>query len=182
MNTYQDIVRINNKSLAIPNKLYQALDPSGVVRTWRGADNKRLLLLATNGAVAAMAIPPKKDDSIVATLTSTDSITLDYVASVPIAQYNPVTSDGKLADNNTLSTRNKLIGISITTTAAGFVGNAIGFGEVSNGSWSWTIGDKIFLNGTSLSTIAPTTGYSQMIGTATAVDTIDINIQPTIRL
>jgi hypothetical protein len=106
---------------------------------------------------------------------------ISYIATDNIAAYDPVTSNGKLANSNTIAQRGKIIGIANVATLIGFSGTVIGSGTITNPLWSWAIGDIIFLNGTSLSTTPPTTGYLQIIGTATAADTIDIKLPIAIR-
>ena len=105
----------------------------------------------------------------------------DYIATENISIFDVVTSDGKVGNSAIVSQRNKIIGLSKTATLIGFMGTAIGFGEITNGAWTWTIGDKIFLNGTTLSTVAPSSGFSILIGTAIGTDTIKIELQPSIR-
>lgn len=110
------------------------------------------------------------------------NLEIDFVATETIAAYQVVTSDGKVGNSATISQKNKIIGIAKTNVAIGFAGKAIGFGEIQNVAWAWTVGDKIFLNGILLSTSAPATGFSQQIGTAIASDTIDVKDQPSVLL
>jgi len=110
-----------------------------------------------------------------ASITSVEE-TLSFNSTDTITAYDVVTSTGKVADSSTLSHRGKIIGIAKASVSSGFIGVARGIGSITNASWSWTIGDKIFLNGTSLSTTAPSSGFSQFIGTAIASDTIDIQL------
>ena len=65
---------------------------------------------------------------------------------------------------------------------SGFNGSVVGFGKITNPLWAWTVGDRIFLNGTSLSTTAPSSGFIQIIGVAIASDTIDIKLAQSILL
>lgn len=103
-------------------------------------------------------------------------VLIDYSATASINAFDPVTSLGTVADSTNVAQRNKVIGIAIAAVGSGFIGQAVGFGKIVNYAWSWTIGDKIFLNSTILSTTAPTTGFIQIIGTATAANTIDVKL------
>lgn len=108
--------------------------------------------------------------------TSSGGELISYLAATSITAFKVVTSTGQIADSDAVLQRNKIIGISTTNVLSGFTGKAKGFGSIINPAWMWSIGDKIYLNGTSLSTTAPSTGYSQLIGTATASDTIDVKL------
>lgn len=115
----------------------------------------------------------------IATSPSADLL-VSYVSTVAIAKYDPVTSNGQIADSNVIGHRNKLIGLATESVLALYGSTAIAIGEVTNPAWSWTIGDIIFLNGTTLSKVPPVTGtslYSQVVGVATKTDTIDIDIK-----
>lgn len=105
-----------------------------------------------------------------------------FIATQNLVAFNPVTSNGQLADSSNLTHRNRVIGITPTLVNNGFSGQVKAFGAIINGGWSWTIGDKIYLNGTSLSTVAPSLGFIQIIGTAVGTDTIDVKISQSILL
>ncbi len=109
-------------------------------------------------------------------------VLVDYTATALITIYDPVTSLGTVGDSTIIAQRNKIIGIATYSVGAGFIGQAVGFGKITNSAWAWTVGSKIFLNGTTLSTTAPSTGYIQIIGTATASDTIDVKISQSVML
>jgi hypothetical protein len=49
-------------------------------------------------------------------------------------------------------------------------------GDITNPGWAWTSGDIIFLNGTSLSTVAPSSGFVQRIGIAKTSQTIVVGL------
>lgn len=110
-------------------------------------------------------------------------VLIDFIAQEDISAFDVVTSKGYKADTADYNTRNIIIGFALTAVSTGFVGQAVGFGEVTNASWSWTIGDKIFLNGSgTVSTLPPASTYTVQLGTATHADVIDVNIQPSILL
>jgi hypothetical protein len=104
------------------------------------------------------------------------SSTIPFLATGTCPEYLPVTSTGVSANSSTIAHRGKVIGINNATVTSGFMGEAVGYGTITNSGWSWTIGDKIFLNGTALSTTAPSSGFIQFIGTAVASDTIDVQL------
>jgi len=111
-----------------------------------------------------------------------DAVVVSFNATEDIAAFVAVTSTGKLADSGTIAYKNKVIGITKEAVLTGFVGKAVGFGQITNPGWAWTVGDKIFLNGTSLSTTAPSTGFIQIIGTATGATVIDVKIGQSVLL
>jgi hypothetical protein len=116
------------------------------------------------------------DMTIAASSSISASETIDFLAAEDIVAYKVVTSTGFIANSSTVAHRGKIIGITTATVLTGFIGTAKGFGTIVNGAWTWTIGDRIFLNANVLSTTPPSSGFIQMIGTATASDTIDIKI------
>lgn len=125
---------------------------------------------------------PALDGSALIGVAPTTGTEVSYVAQENVDSFDVVTSTGFKANSNTISHRSKIIGIAKATTLIGFSGVVVNQGKITNPSWAWTIGNRIFLNGTSLSTIAPSTGFLQSIGTATGADTIDVNIHPSILL
>lgn len=146
---------------------------------YRGQINGTLSFISNN-------FVPRVDAAIAAYITTVPGtivppgtsagVLIDFSATALINAFDPVTSLGTVADSSIVAQRNKVIGLAIATVGSGFVGQAVGFGKITNSLWSWTIGDKIFLNATSLSTTAPSTGFIQIIGTATASNTIDVKL------
>lgn len=122
------------------------------------------------------------DELLAGSITNGTLVYVDYIATEIISKFDVVTADGKVANSSLYNQRNKIIGISITDTNIGFAGQAIGYGEIQNSAWTWLIGDKIFLNGTALSTTPASSGFSVLIGVAIKTDTIKIEIQPSILL
>jgi hypothetical protein len=88
------------------------------------------------------------------------------VATEDIPAFLPVTSTGKMANSANNAHRGKVVGLNTESVMSGFVAQVQESGEIVNPLWSWTNGDLIFINGTNLSTSAPTTGWSQSIGVA----------------
>ena len=91
--------------------------------------------------------------------------------------FKAATSNGKRADSANLAHLQKVIGLVLEDVSPGFKGAIAQDGDsVINSLWTWTRGDVIFLNGMNLSTIAPGTGFIQRIGTATAADSVVVEI------
>jgi hypothetical protein len=103
--------------------------------------------------------------------------TAEYVATEDITAFDLVTVNGAKADSNNLTHRNKVLGMSTTTTLTGFTGNCVTYGEVINPAWTWVIGDILYLNGLVLSTTPPIIGFSQEIAKALTptIILIDLN-------
>lgn len=108
--------------------------------------------------------------------------TISVLATEDLVAFVAVTANGKRADSTNTLQIGKVAGISAAAILTGFRGSVTTGGPIVNASWSWTINDSIFLNGTALSTVAPSTGYLQPIGIATAADTISVEVQTPIRL
>lgn len=105
---------------------------------------------------------------------------VNIVVSENIAQFELVNGDGSKADSSVANKRNKLVGFAVNNIVSGFAGDVQQVGSIQNGSWAFTQGDIIFLNGTVASASAPGSGFIQKIGVAIASDTIELDINPAI--
>lgn len=115
--------------------------------------------------------------------SSNDLTSVDFVATADVPAFSPVIANGVVADNTVLAHRQKVIGISTTHVSTGFAGKAISAGQIQNPSWSWVIGDRIYIVGNTLSNTAPSTGlWSQEVGIANAANSIVVNIKFSILL
>lgn len=103
-------------------------------------------------------------------------LSTNIVVSENILIFDVVNGDGSKADSSVIGKRGKVVGIAQQNINLGFAGDIQHIGHITNNLWSFVQGDIIFLNGTILSTIPPTTGFIQKIGVAIAPNTIDINI------
>jgi hypothetical protein len=110
------------------------------------------------------------------------STVVSVVAGEALAKYDVVTGDGKKADSGNLLHRNKLVGLATQNILSGFSGEVQCGGSLQNPAWTWVVGDRIYLNGTTLSTTAPDSGFLTQVGVAVGSDTINIEIQPSILL
>jgi predicted RecA/RadA family phage recombinase len=110
-------------------------------------------------------------------------VVTEVLAQENINQFDMVTADGYIANSSVLSKKNKLVGMAMADIPTGFKGGVVSEGIIINELWAWAIGDKLFLNGTSISTTSPGAGnFSQMIGKAVASDTIEIKIDQAVLL
>jgi len=101
----------------------------------------------------------------------------EAVAAENLSAFDIVTVDGFKANSGTPAHLGKVIGITRSAVLTGFVADVIYYGEIVNGSWSWTAGQKLFLNGTSLSTTPPASGFVQMIAVAKNATTITMRVE-----
>lgn len=108
------------------------------------------------------------------TVTTTSEVTLTMNASV--SAFQAVTSNGFVADSSNTAYVSRVLGLAQAAITSGFSGPIQTSGEIVNPAWSWTAGDTIYLNSTSLSTTAPSTGFVVQIGKAKTNNTIEINI------
>lgn len=71
------------------------------------------------------------------------------------------------ADKDTLADMYKIVGITITSIIEDATGYIIIEGQVDNDTWSWTIGNPIYLGNTGdLTQTVPTTGFLMVVGRA----------------
>lgn len=122
-------------------------------------------------------IPEEEVDTVSA------EVLVEFVAAENIPAYAYVTGNGFWADSTNPAHRGNIIGITTEPIINGFPGNAVSIGQVKNPAWVWVKGDRIFLNVKTLLTSRPITGdFSQSLGVALSIDTIDVLIKNPIRL
>lgn len=93
------------------------------------------------------------------------SVKIQAVGNLP--PFSVVSSTGRAVDSSNPSQFfGKVVGITTVFTASGFVADVFESGEIINPLWSWTTGDVIFLNGTSLSIVPPISGFCQRVAVA----------------
>lgn len=116
-----------------------------------GSGTDRNMLLASNGEGGwELRIPEQ----------------IAFNATEPIPAFSLATANGEVANSANLSHFNKVIGMVIEDVADGEIGFATVDGEVTNNAWAWSPGSKLFLNGTTISLTAPSTGFSQLVAVA----------------
>ena len=108
--------------------------------------------------------------------TVVDAVHIDVVATEDLPAFAVVTSKGKNADSGIISGIGKVIGITDDAIPNGFSGTVTAIGQITNPAWTFVNGDVLFLNGTSLSTTAPSIGFTQRIATAKNNTTIDVDL------
>lgn len=109
--------------------------------------------------------------------------TADIPATENIPALSLVTASGKIGDSNNLAHFNHIVGITMDAVLNGFIATCVVEGEVTSGTWSWANNDRLYLNGTTLSTVAPIAGaFCQYIALARNSQTIFVRLQKPIRL
>lgn len=109
-------------------------------------------------------------------LATPNQLIANFTAAVALAAYDPVTNSGQLADSTNLAHKGRVIGIVKAATAIGNVGQAVIEGTIIDAGWSLAPNTKLFLNGTTISATAPTTGFSQLL--AIARTDMEVLVQP----
>lgn len=116
-----------------------------------GSGTDRNMLLASNGAGGwELRIPEQ----------------IEFLAAEFIPAFSLVTANGRIANSSTPAHFNQVIGMTIVDTANGARGEATVDGEIVNNSWSWSPSSKLFLNGSTVSLSAPSSGFSQLVAVA----------------
>lgn len=113
---------------------------------------------------------------------TTEDVMAEFIATESISIYDVVTADGKVASSNNLSHRAKVIGIAKSAVSIGFTGDAQIGGTIINPAWSFSAGQKLFLNGSTISSTPPSTGFIQCVGKALGTTKILIDIDEPITL
>jgi hypothetical protein len=107
---------------------------------------------------------------------------IPFLATELIPAFSLATAKGQIANSNNLLHYNQVIGMVIEDVPNGAIGQATVDGEVTNNTWAWSPGSKLFLNGTALSVTAPSTGFSQMVAVARNANIIIMKISQAILL
>jgi len=89
-----------------------------------------------------------------------------------ISAYDVVTIDGRVANSSDISMSGMLVGIALEDMAIDEIKQVQQHGFVVNPTWSWTVGNKLFLNGKVLSNEPPSTGFVQRIALVIEPSTI----------
>lgn len=92
------------------------------------------------------------------------NILIKVVARESIPRFVAVNSWGERANNQGVRSYGKVLGVTQDTVSIGMEATVVFNGEIINSLWSWAPGSIVFLNGSSLSTIPPLTGFSQKLG------------------
>ncbi len=101
---------------------------------------------------------------------------ITLVAADTIPAFSTVTSGGRLGNSSNLAHFGKIVGPNAIAGVIGFPVDVQQIGELTNPAWTWSIGDVIFLNGTVLSKVPPSTGFSQFIGVARSATIIVVEL------
>lgn len=108
--------------------------------------------------------------------------TIDVVAAEDLPAFVMVTVNGNIADSSNITHYGKVVGMTIASVVAGSIAGLIDDEEVTNLAWSWVAGQKLFLNGTTLSVTSPSSGFCQMVAVARNNNTIIMRIEVPILL
>lgn len=107
---------------------------------------------------------------------------ITITAAENIAKYDVVTTEGFIANSATDAHKSKILGIAIEDIGTGSSGSIQTFGDIDNALWSWSAKTTLFLNGTGVSNVAPSTGFVATLGVIRNPTKIFINIKLSVKL
>lgn len=83
-----------------------------------------------------------------------------------------------IASSSVVNTANKILGLTSGSVVNGQPVEVVTSGTITEPSWSWTVGDAVYVstNGTLTQTV-PTSGYILQVGIATNPTTINIDLK-----
>lgn len=110
------------------------------------------------------------------------NILIKVIARESLQKYVAVNSWGERASNIGVRSYGKVLGITQDTFGIGLEATVVFNGEIINNLWSWAPGSIVFLNGTSLSTTPPLSGFSQKLGIVKNPNTILVELGEPIML
>lgn len=94
-----------------------------------------------------------------------------------ILEGQVVLADGTVGDSAAAGIIGRVVGVADSSVLAGFPVNVIVIGEKQKAGWAWTTGGAIYLNGTTLSQIAPTGPASiQHLGQALSSNKMAVHV------
>lgn len=113
---------------------------------------------------------------------SVSKILVSVIATESISKYDVVTTSGEKASSSNDLHKNKILGVATETIPPGQSGTVQTYGDMDNALWSWTSMTPIFLNGTTISGAAPSTGFVIPLGKMRNATRIFIDIGTPIKL
>jgi len=96
--------------------------------------------------------------------------------------FSVIIATGKIADSSDTTHQGRVIGITLGSILSGAVGQFVSEGTVENPAWSWTPGDILFLNETSISITPPAIGFSQQVAVAETSTSIFFDLEAPVLL
>ena len=102
---------------------------------------------------------------------------IDINAAENLPAFAMVTVNGNIADSSNVAHYGKVVGMTTIAVLSGNIASLVDDDEVTNPLWSWSAGQKLFLNGTSLSTTPPSSGFCQMVAVARNNTTVVMRIE-----
>jgi hypothetical protein len=106
----------------------------------------------------------------------------EITAAEDLPAFTVIVATGKVANSSDASHQGRVIGITLGAILSGQTGQFISEGTVENPAWSWTPGDILFLNGTSISTTPPILGFSQQVAVAETSTAIFFDLEAPVLL
>lgn len=139
-------------------------DRTGFAKTIITAGGVTGTVSSFNGRTGAVEL---NSNDVTTALGYTPSSSVILVEAIQdVLGFLPIITNGQVANSSNLAHRLKVIGLSTGPTLTGFNISVQFHGLIINSSWSWTPGQKIYINSTGLSSAAPSTGWSMSIGRA----------------
>ncbi|MEM7182126.1 MAG: hypothetical protein AAF518_14505 [Spirochaetota bacterium] len=108
--------------------------------------------------------------------------TTQIEAKESIAAFSLVSRDGYVVKSDDVTQRYKIVGIVASPVATGQAAEVSLSGIVVNPAWNFENGKSVFLNGTTLSSAPPNSGFCCTIGRSVTATAIFLNIQNPILL
>lgn len=114
--------------------------------------------------------------------TQSNAVITEIVAINNITAFKAVNGNGTESDSSNVMEMDKCIGVSKATILAGFSGEVVTSGDITNPSWSFGTGNVVYLNGNNLSLTHPISGFCQIIGVSKNSNTITVDIKQAIKI
>lgn len=149
-------------------------DGSGFAKTVITSGGGAGAVTSFNGRTGAVELNSNDVTTALGYTPASPTILVEAVQDV--LAFLPITANGQIADSSNLAHRLKVIGISTAAALTGFNIVVQFQGLIINPTWSWTAGQKIYINNAGLSSASPSAGWSMSIGRAMGATKILIDL------
>lgn len=110
-------------------------------------------------------------------LSITETMRISVEASEFLPQHKVITTDGYIASSSDITQRAKIAGIGIGDTDPTFLCDCVFKGVLESASFSFTPHQLLYLNGTTISETAPSSGYILQLGKSLTANKILVDIR-----
>lgn len=112
-----------------------------------------------------------------------DGTQTTVVAATALGGHRVVTLEGNYASKDTATDKFKVLGLTNGAVSSGHTATVTTYGLITEGGWSWTVGNPVFLSTNGhLTQTPPASGFRMIVGRPMTATTLFIDISEPINL